>query len=179
MKNHTSTTKKTSNLSKTQKLKTSPPRPLKKHLDTKSSNFVKSSKILPTSTEEAPRHKKLKFCQKLKNSTPPALLSSKPIEATQPKKKTSVFLKSTKLPPTTQNKTKKLHLQSPLQQKKNPIHQKHTHTHIFLSLSRSIDRSLTLSKHWDPFDIITSIIIIIKGQEECLQSKGGKKTKRF
>jgi hypothetical protein len=38
---------------KNSKLKTPPPRPLTKHLNTKSSNFVKTSKILPTSTEES------------------------------------------------------------------------------------------------------------------------------
>jgi hypothetical protein len=113
------------------KAQTFSPHPLKKHLNTK----------------------KLKFCQKLKTPHPPQpFLSSKPIEATQPKRNPQFFSKAQNSSPQPKiepkNFTFKIHYN-----KKIPIHISHTHTHLSLSLSRS----LILSKHWDPFDIIITI----------------------
>jgi hypothetical protein len=149
----------------------------------------KAQKILPTSTKEAPKHKKLKFCQKLKTphrSPPlPALLSAKPSEATEPKKKKQkpqFFSKAQNSSPQPKIEPKNFIFKVHCNKKKVLfIKNTHTHTHTSFSLSLSGSRSLTLSKHWDPFNIITSIIIIIiiKGQEECLQSKGVRRRRDF
>jgi hypothetical protein len=135
----------------------------------------KPQKFSPHPLKKAPKHKKLKFCQKLKtpHPPPPPFSPPNPLKQLSPKKKTSVFLKSTKLLPTTQNWTKKLHLKSPLQQTNSYSYHTHTHTHTHLSLSRF----LALSKHWDPFDII--IIIIITAAGRVWAFKGVRRSRDF
>jgi len=147
----------------------------------------KAQKILPTSTKEAPKHKKLKFCQKLKtpHRSPPSPPFSPPNplkQLSQKKQKPQFFSKAQNSSPQPKIEPKNFIFKVHCNKKKVLfIKNTHTHTHTSFSLSLSGSRSLTLSKHWDPFNIITSIIIIIiiKGQEECLQSKGVRRRRDF